>query len=128
MPVSYRIDDDLFEMTLVGIYALEELAETVERALADPAFPPNPRFIFDVSRSESLAQRSTDEIRRAVDFFGRHRGRFGGRCVILASTPVQYGLSRMASLLAELESLEFHVTDDRDEGLMWLAQGVALRR
>jgi len=110
-------------MELVGAYAPEEIVRTFDDVLRDPKLPEHAQFLLDVSGSEVMAQRSAEELRRVANVFGIHAQRFGGRCAVVVSSPVQFGLSRMAGAYVESDSVTIEVFDSPTEALAWLASG-----
>jgi len=94
--------------------------EAFDRALNDPKFPDNAFLMLDVTRSESLAKRSVDDLRRIVDYYGKRADRVGRRCAILAESAVHFGLMRMAVVFAESYDAKARVFKTEEEALLWL--------
>jgi hypothetical protein len=90
------------------------------KALEDPRFPDSAAFLLDVTRSESLSTRPTDDLRSITEFMGRRAGKIGKRCAILATTDLHYGLMRMAGVFAEEYGVEVKVFRRLEEALDWL--------
>lgn len=120
MPVSYGIAGDRFHLVMEGSYSPADIKQVFLRALEDPAFPERPRFVFDVSRSDVLAERSADQIRAMVRFLSENAERFGRRCAVVVSRPVQYGLSRMGTAFVGSDDVEVEVFTDIDDAFAWL--------
>lgn len=126
MGVSYAFEGKVFRMDAEGVYPSQELIDTFDRALADPRFPRDARFLLDVTRSESLADRTVDELRKVVDHFGSRAGRVGRRCALVAESAVHYGLMRMAAAFSEGYGVETRVFRTKEEAVEWLNQGLAM--
>jgi hypothetical protein len=123
MPVSYSFDGNILRMDFVGTYSPDAIFEALERALADPYYPSQkPDFLLDVTRSESLIDRSADDLRMVVEHVARKTDLFGRRCAMVAETAVHYGLMRMAAAFAEMCDARARVFKTREEALRWLNQ------
>lgn len=120
MAVTYVFDGNVFRMNLEGVYPPQEIIDTFDRALADPRFPNDARFLLDVTRSESLAGRTVDDLRRVVDHFGPRAGRVGRRCALVAQSAVHFGLMRMAAAFSETYGVDTRVFRTVKEAVDWL--------
>ncbi len=96
-------------------------------AMNDPACPARVELIVDVTRSESLAVRPTDEIRAVAEFIGPYAERVGGRCAVVASPGVQFGLSAMGSVYSEGVGVVTVVFRTHAEAIEWLRTPAAER-
>jgi hypothetical protein len=120
MGVTYEFKSNLFVMTLDGVCPMDELFDTFDRALEDSAFPENARFLMDVSASESLADRTVEELRQVVDHFSARAERIGNRCALVAQSPVLFGMMRMAMVFSEMHGVNTSVFKSVDEAADWL--------
>ncbi len=120
MAVTYRIVGDLLEMAFVGDYLPDDIPRQFLAALNDPACPKRVALFVDVTRSTSLAARSSEDIKRVAEFLGPYSDRIGGRCAVLATEDIHFGLSRMGSVYSAGVGVETRVFRDRDEALAWL--------
>ena len=120
MPVRYEFEGQLFRMSFEGSYSTDEVLEAYTAALADPAFPSDARFLMDVTRSTSLAKRTSEDIQRVADFLGPQAGRIGSRCAIYAAEPIHFGLMRMAQVFGETHGVETAVFYEVAPALEWL--------
>jgi len=120
MPVNYSFDNNLFCLRLVGAYTPNDVKNALQSALADSGMPRQPRFIFDVTESQSLAERSSIDIRDMADFPGGHAKALGQRMAIVATGPLYFGLMRMGSAYAGSHDLETEVFGDRESAISWL--------
>lgn len=119
MPVTYRVNKDVVEMTLNGECPPDEVIQTFHQALDDPGTPPRFGLFVDVRNSTSLASRETAEIIRVAEHLGPHKDRVN-RCAVLATENVHFGLSRLGAVYSETAGVMTHVFRDRDEAIAWL--------
>ncbi|MFC1823875.1 hypothetical protein ACFL9T_14290 [Thermodesulfobacteriota bacterium] len=120
MPARYTFSGNLFSIVLEDTYNPEEIIEAFTTALNDPLFPENARFLLDVRKSSILEKRSSEDIRIVSEFFAKHSDRVDGRCAIVASKPVHYGLSRMGAIFSDLEGATVEVFENVSEAVSWL--------
>ena len=121
MPVSYEIRDGVLRMNLEGEYEPENIIGTFLDALADPNCPKRVALLVDVSRSASLAKREPGEIKTVAESLGPYYERIGGRCALVASDGLQFGLTRMGSAYSGGVGIDVGVFRDPDAALSWLA-------
>lgn len=121
MPVSYELRDAVLRMSLEGEYEPEDILRTFLAAMADPSCPKRVDFLLDVTRSTSLAKRAPGEIQTVAEALGPFDTRIGGRCAVVASDDLQFGLSRMGSAYSGAVGVEVQVFRDPDAALSWLA-------
>jgi len=125
MPVSYSFNGNILRMEVEGHYPPDAIIDAFEKALADPAFPPsNARLLLNVNRSESLAERSVEDLRRVVAHFARMADRVGRRCAIVAEADLLFGLMRMAEAFAAMHDTEVRVFKKEEEAVSWLAHSL----
>jgi len=122
MPVSYKINGDVVEMTLEGETAPEAVTQNFDQASTDPAVPSKFYLLLDVRKSTSLATRATEEIIRVAEHLGPHKDRVM-RCAVVAAENVHFGLSRLGAVYSETAGVMTSVFRDRDEALSWLHSG-----
>ena len=124
MPVSYSFTGNILRMDFEGTYPSDAIIEAFEAALADPAFPTvDTRLLLNVNLSESLADRSVEDLRRVAEYFAQRAERVGRRCAIVAESAVHFGLMRMAVVFAEMYDAEARVFKSEDEAVLWLNHG-----
>ena len=119
MSVSYHLDQDVIWITAEGDYPSWAFLETVEKGLADPAGTSPTYLLCDVSASDSLVERSVEEVRRSADFYGSLLDRVGGLAIV-AERLVDYGLMRMLASMAEIRGVCVQVFRETDSARSWL--------
>ena len=127
MPVTYSIHEGLLTIELVGTYISADVVREFLRAMNDPKCPPRVPLLLDVSRSESLATRPTEEIRTVAEFLGPYADRIGGRCAVVATLNAQFGLSQMGSVYSEGVGITTRVFRTKEEAVEWLNASSAHR-
>jgi len=120
MSVTYSIQDGILTMELAGTYLSADVIRQFLKALNDPKCPPRVALLVDVTRSESLAKRPTDEIRMVAEFLGSYAERIAGRCAVVAAPDVHYGLSQMGSVFSEAVGVTTRVFRTTSEAIDWL--------
>jgi len=120
MPVTHECKGRLLRMEFVGTYEPEDVTREFLAALADPACPENLALLVDTTRSESLGGRNPGQIRLVAEFLKPYAQRIGGRCAIVATEDLHFGLSRMGSVYSEAAGVETQVFRDAEAALMWL--------
>lgn len=128
MAVTYTFQGSIVRMDFVGVYSSQDIIDTFDKALADPDFPGNARLLLDVTCSESLAERSVDDLRRVAEYYGQRAERAGRRCAILAQSDVHFGLMRMAVVFTEAYDAEVRVFKVEDEAVQWLNRSLTSAR
>ncbi|HET9951405.1 MAG TPA: hypothetical protein VFS09_06380, partial [Candidatus Eisenbacteria bacterium] len=123
MPVSYEIRDVVLRLNLEGEYEPEEILRTFLAAMSDPACPKPVALLVDVSRSESLSKRSPGEIQTVAQALGPFAKRIGGRCAVVATDDLHFGLTRMGSAYSGGVGVDVQVFREMDAALGWLASG-----
>ena len=125
MPVSYTFRGRLYRIDCVGISRIQEVKDALLEGLASPDCPRSPVLLIDVSQSTSLPTRTPAEIRDMAGFLAQHADSIGGRCAVVASTDVHFGLIRMGSAHSQDSGLETHVFRSVPEALKWLGAASA---
>ena len=120
MSVSYHLDHDVVWITAEGDYQSEVFLETVRAGLADPAATDPAYLLCDVSRSDSLVDRSRDEVRASAEFYGTLLDRISGLAIV-ADRLVNCGLMRMLASLAEVRGCRVEVFRDNGSAREWLS-------
>jgi hypothetical protein len=128
MPVEHSFRAGVLTIAAVGVYEPSDLVHAFLAAMNDPACPRPVAMVFDVSRSESLATRPTDEIRKIAGFLGPYADRIGGRVAVVAPSDVHFGLSRLGAAHSEKAGVDAQIFRTMAEALKWLGVPDSARR
>jgi len=103
-----------------GPLSLDEIESEVQATLANPAFRPGMKTVWDL-RDASIATLSEDAVRSLIEFnLVRKEQRGGGRAAIVASQDADFGIARMFQAYAEALPWETMVFRGLDDALPWL--------
>jgi len=119
MSATYRLNDDVVEMTLNGTTGIEEVIQTFHKALDDSNTPEEFVLLVDVRESSSLATRPTSEIIKVAEYLGPFQDRVK-RCAVLATENIHFGLSRLGAVYSETAGVMTSVFRDKEEAISWL--------
>ena len=120
MPVIHSRDGALLRMSLVGTYEPEDILREFQAALAEVPATDKVALLVDTTKSEVLGTRTPGQIRVVAQALGPYAERIGGRCAVLATEDIHFGLSRMGSVYSESVGVETEVFRNEDEALAWL--------
>ena len=118
MPVLHAWEGALLRLSFVGAYEPEDIILQFQAALADA--PEKFALLVDTTRSEVLGTRSPSQIRLVAQALAPYSERIGGRCAVVATEDVHFGLSRMGSVYSESVGVEAEVFRTEEEALVWL--------
>jgi hypothetical protein len=119
MSATYRLNDDVVEMTLNGTTGIDEVIQTFHKALDDSNTPEEFVLLVDVRESSSLATRPTSEIIKVAEYLGPFQDRVK-RCAVLATENIHFGLSRLGAVYSETAGVMTSVFRDKEEAISWL--------
>jgi SpoIIAA-like len=122
MSATYRLNDDVVEMTLNGTTGIDEVIQTFHQALDDSNTPEEFVLLLDVRESSSLATRPTSEIIKVAEYLGPFQDRVK-RCAVLATENIHFGLSRLGAVYSETAGVMTSVFRDKEEAIDWLHSG-----
>lgn len=122
MSATYRLNDDVVEMTLNGTTGIDEVIQTFHKALDDSNTPEEFVLLLDVRKSSSLATRPTSEIIKVAEYLGPFQDRVK-RCAVLATENIHFGLSRLGAVYSETAGVMTSVFRDKEEAIDWLHSG-----
>ena len=120
MPVSYRFEGRIFRLANVGESTVDELIETFEAALDDPAFPEHAILLWDIRESVSLKERSAAELLRITQILGPKAHRHSNTSAILVPNDLYHGLMRMATAYGSEYESNSKLFRDEAEALEWI--------
>ena len=119
MPVIHAWEGTLLRMSFVGVYEPEDIIRQFETALAE-ALSEKIALLVDTTRSEVLGTRSPNQIRLVAQALAPYAERIGGRCAIVATEDIHFGMSRMGSVYSESVGVETEVFRTEEEALAWI--------
>ncbi len=82
-------------------------------------------LVFDVTESDALASRPTQDLRDMAYFLASHGTRFSGRLALVAQRALEYGLMRMTGSEAEHLGMVVHVFRNVTDAKAWIVSGGA---
>ncbi len=120
MAVNFEIDDGVLVLRMVGTYSTAELRATLLESLAHLGPAGAVGMVFDVSASESLAERTADDVRTMGYFIAIHSHHFGRRVALVGSEDFGYGMMRLGSVILEEQGITNKVFRSHEEALAWV--------
>ena len=102
---------------------MAELRDGVDEALDAFGDEVSAGLLFDLTGSESLGDRTADDLRAMAIFLASRGSRFSSRLAMVAVTDVAYGLMRMGAVTAESQGIAAHVFRDYGSARRWLVPG-----
>lgn len=122
MTVTASIDAEQHVVTLhfTGATSFEEWQATMDRLLADAAYRPGMCILSDHRDADDVP--TAEHVRAVVEYLDRHADAFPG-CgwAIIARDLADFGMNRMAEMLAERTHVSFRAFRQLDEARVWLA-------
>lgn len=118
MAIEFEIEGRLVRARASKAGTEIELADAMARATSTPAFVPGAVVLIDVRRIDETPTSSM--LSETGRFFGREGAKHFSRVALVASGPMQFGLSRMFGAFTEHGGLEVRVFDDEEKALLWL--------
>ena len=125
MPVTWHFDNRIIVLDMRGEYGIDALQEALLGALDDTRCPSDAVLLFDMQHSESIRERSAEDVRAMARFLARHAARFGNRLAMLVGNDLAYGLMRVGAVHAEAAGVEPMVFRDADAARGWLLRSAA---
>ena len=120
MSVAYEFDDHVILLRLVGKYTTSDLKSLLLDALDDARLPERPVLLFDLRESQSLQDRTADEVRDMGRFLASQGRRFGNRLAMVTAGDLAFGLMRLGAVTAETGGLAAEVFRDMGAAKEWL--------
>ena len=120
MPVRCSIKQGVLKVELEDESTPDDVIREFVATINDPTCPPSVKLLVDVTRSATLATRSTEEIRRVAEALAPYTERVGRRCAVVAQSDVHFGLSRLGSVYSEDVGVKVEVFRDVGEAMEWL--------
>jgi hypothetical protein len=120
MPVTHRLNGALLRMDFVGTYEPEDILREFVTALAEVPGAEKVALLVDTTKSDVLGSRTPGQIRLVAQALAPYSERIGGRCAVVATEDIHFGLSRMGSVYSESVGVETEVFRTEDDALAWL--------
>jgi hypothetical protein len=119
MALRYSFDHAIAVIHMSGRYSTVELRDTIHRALSDPACPPKPGLLCDLRGSDSIRERSADDVQGMARFLASLRQRLGGRVALLVDSNVAFGMMRMGASAIPEEGLKGEIFRELSAARAW---------
>lgn len=117
MPLQWQLDGDIFVVTVVGAYGLEDFDRVAAELQADPRFRPGLSFLFDARESETpISTPFIDGWWKRVASLAALG--FCRRCAIVVKEgePHRFGMARVAAGHLLAKGVELTVARDIEMG------------
>jgi hypothetical protein len=121
--IEHRREGNVAVVTARGRYSMAELRDGIDEALDAFGDEVSAGLLFDLTASESLGDRTADDLRAMAIFLASRGSRFSSRLAMVALTDVAYGLMRMGAVTAESHGIAAHVFRDYGSARRWLVPG-----
>ncbi len=122
MPITFEVRDRVLRFVTLGDVDYAD-GLTVLKAGFEAAAASTPAgglwgLLFDIRNSSE--NRNSDELRGIASTIYRHRHLLSGRCAVLATDPLHYGLARMFAVFMESLGLQAMVFTKVGDAEAWL--------
>lgn len=121
MPVVATFTDALITLRLSGEYSHDDMRAEFLAALPGPDAVSG-GLLIDLRQSTAIRGRSSDEVASMSRWWMHHAERFQGRMALLAGGRVEFGMTRLAGLVAEDAGLTVRVFRDEADAQDWIAE------
>jgi hypothetical protein len=118
MPITYGFVHDAIWLKVRGDALPQEFSEAIDNAMADEQFIVNRPLVFDLqyySRSPS-----TGDLRSRVMYLKTLENKISGTIIVIVSSTLHYGLTRMFEVFAEQNGLKVEIFKEEDKARQWL--------
>lgn len=122
MPVTASIDTGrhIITMRFSGETSFLEWKIVMDGVLANPEYVSGMCVLSD--RTSAASTPSSQDVRELVRYIALHAENFSGCGVaIVSSTAAEFGMSRMAEILAERTGVDVRAFKLEEEAVLWLA-------
>jgi hypothetical protein len=110
-------------VTASGHYDVADLRAGLEAAVSAFGADGAAGLLFDLSASEALGDRPTEDVRAMAYFIASRSDAFGRRVAMVTGSEVAYGLMRLGATVAESQGIAARVFRDYDVAMGWLTSG-----
>ena len=120
MTYTINLKNDITICTVDGIATLNESMETLKTFYDNPS----KHFLWDLRKAD-LENMLTDQLERILNFTIRNQSKrpIGAKTALLVERDLEYGLSRMILILAEIgdmTKIKLNIFRDYNEAIDWL--------
>ena len=120
MPIPHRREGDIAIVAPAGEYDVRELRSAFEAVFALFSSDSARGLMLDLSRSESLGDRSAQDVRNMAHFVSSFADRYGHRFAMVAPFDLAFGLMRLGSVITESQGVTTRVFREYDAAMEWL--------
>jgi hypothetical protein len=120
MPITYRFDDDVVQITIEGDHDVQDFFECVESLVQDPQWAGPSYLLIDVTRSTAVTRRTPRELRQVSEFMQARPGLFRHSTALLVSSSMQVESLSQNIQSATLNGDAARAFFDRGEAIAWL--------
>lgn len=122
MAISYRIIDGIVFTDMEASFSLDDVRVYLAAVMTDPSYRNGMPSLVDCRRVTALL--SPEELRViAADIGKLTTAPVSGRCAVLASSDVVFGLLRMYEVYSDGAPVEVRAFRDQNEAMAWLHTG-----
>lgn len=125
MTIAHGRADEIAIVTASGHYDVAELRAGLDAGVDAFGAGGAAGLLFDLSASEALGTRPTEDVRAMAYFIASRGDRFGRRLAMVTGSEVAYGLMRLGATIAESQGLAARVFRRYDAAMSWLTSGEA---
>ncbi|MBA4188215.1 MAG: hypothetical protein C0467_09390 [Planctomycetaceae bacterium] len=121
MSVAYELMAGTICFTTTGDVEHRSALDTLQEGLADAAQQPVPggwHLLFDIRKSTE--NRDPNELRNTATAIAMHRAALSGRCAVVATDPLHYGLARMFGVFMSGLGFDVNVCNNLEDAKHWL--------
>ena len=125
MAISYSFNDKVILLELANHYGVDEMKETILKALADADCPGDAVLLLDLRQDEAVKQRSSEDLRDMSFFFGKIADRISSKLCMVTNDPLALGLMNMAKVYDQSRGLDCQTFTSMKDALKWLGSATA---
>lgn len=123
MPLTYSLAEGIIDVVATGEVDFHAGLAVLGRAFAAAAAvaPTGWHLVIDITRSEE--NRTSEELRGIVEVVREHRPLLSGRCAVVASDALHYGLGRMFQTYMDGAGAVVAIFEGMEEAREWVVRG-----
>lgn len=120
MPITYRFDSNMVIIEMAGEYSMADIQSAILNSLDDSNCPANPAILVDLTQSQSIYKRSSEDVKSMARSLVSLGKRFNNRVALVAPNDLQYGLMRMGSVFSEEQGMRAEIFRTFADARKWL--------